>query len=66
MTICMLEKSGDVIQGRAIYKGGHYSRKYGIRFFKKGDTIQGGKLIKEIRSINFAQIRRMCLGAGGS
>ena len=45
----MLEKSGDVIQGRAIYKGGHYSRKYGIRFFKKGDTIQGGKLIKEIR-----------------
>ena len=26
----MLEKSGDIIQVRTFYKGGHYSRKYGI------------------------------------
>ena len=39
----MLEKSGDVIQGKAIYKGGHYSRKYGISFFsKKGILFKGG------------------------
>ena len=25
----MLEKSGDIIQGKTLYKGGHYSRKYG-------------------------------------
>ena len=24
------EKTGDSIQGRTLYKGGHYSRKYGI------------------------------------
>ena len=29
----MLEKSGDIIQGRTLYKGGHYSRKHGIYFF---------------------------------
>ena len=24
----MMEKSGDIIQGRTLYKGGHYLRKY--------------------------------------
>jgi hypothetical protein len=26
----MLEKIGDIIQGKTLYKGGHYSWKYGI------------------------------------
>ena len=28
----MLEKSGDIIQGKTLYKGGHYSRKYGMYY----------------------------------
>ena len=28
----MLEERADIIQGRTLYKGGHYSRKYGISF----------------------------------
>ena len=27
----MLEKRGNIIQGRTLYKGGHSSRKYGIQ-----------------------------------
>ena len=26
----MLEERADIIPGRTLYKGGHYSRKYGI------------------------------------
>ena len=38
-------KKGDTIQGRTLYKGGHYLRKYGS-WEKRGDSIQGRTLYK--------------------
>ena len=36
----ILGKRGDSIQGRTLYKGGHYSRKYGMLILRREPTLK--------------------------